>query len=115
VVDHLGQFSGGAAATGVALFVFGHIIAVVLAGIALYRSRAVARWIAVALIVSQPLHFVAFVVPGNRWLDAAAYGLTALGFGAAGWAFRRGEPAGDARVVYQSVEYQRPALLADLT
>jgi hypothetical protein len=65
------------------LFVAGHIIGMVLLGAALARARAVPAWAAVAVIVSQPLHLVAFVVLGNQPLDAAAWGLTAVGFGAA--------------------------------
>jgi hypothetical protein len=73
----------------VALFVIGHIVGTVLLGLALWRSRAVPAWIGIALAVSQPLHFVAFVVLASPPLDLAAYCLTALGFGAAGLALAR--------------------------
>ncbi len=33
--------------------------------------------------MSQPLHFVAFVIVGNQPLDACAWGLTALGLAGA--------------------------------
>ena len=62
---------------GIGLFVIGHIAGTVLLGCALWG--VVPRWACVALIVSQPLHFVAFVVLQNRYLDAASWGLTALG------------------------------------
>jgi hypothetical protein len=42
--------------------------------------RIAPRWASVALIVSQPLHFVAFVVLGIQPLDGFAWGLTAAGF-----------------------------------
>lgn len=61
---------------GVGLFVIGHIVGAVLLGLALRGT--VPRWAAIAMIVSQPLHFVAFVVLQNRYLDAASWGLTAL-------------------------------------
>ncbi|MFN0091409.1 MAG: hypothetical protein ACKVWR_14260 [Acidimicrobiales bacterium] len=90
LLDHLSSFTGSAASAAVALFVFGHLVATVIAGIALVRARVTPRLVAVGLAISQPAHFVAFVVLGSRVLDAAAYGLTALGFGAAGYAFWRG-------------------------
>jgi hypothetical protein len=65
---------------GIGLFVIGHIVGAVLLGSALWGT--VPRWAAVALIVSQPLHFVAFVVLQNRYLDAASWGLTAVGLAA---------------------------------
>lgn len=89
LLDHLSNFTGGAASAAVALFVLGHILATVIAGIALFRARVVPRPVAVGLALSQPAHFVAFVILSNQALDAAAYGLTALGFGAAGYAFWR--------------------------
>ncbi len=61
------------------LFVAGHIVGMVLLGAALWRAHAVPDWAAIAIIVSQPLH-LAFVILGNQPLDAAAWGLTALGF-----------------------------------
>jgi hypothetical protein len=89
VLDHLGSFASPSLAVAVMLFVVGHIVGTVLLGLALWRSRAVPRAIAGALTVSQPLHFVAFVILGNDVLDGLAYLLTALGFGAAGWAVHR--------------------------
>lgn len=74
---------------GVLFFVVGHLLGTTLLGIALVRSRAVPAVIGWLLAVSQPLHFVAFVILGSRWLDAGAYLLTALGFGVAGWAYYR--------------------------
>lgn len=61
------------------LFVAGHIVGMILLGAALWRAHAVPAWAGVAIIVSQPLH-LACVLLGNQPLDAAAWGLTALGF-----------------------------------
>jgi hypothetical protein len=65
---------------GIGLFVLGHIVGAVLLGAALWGI--VPRLASVALIASQPLHFVAFVILQNRYLDAASWGLTALGLAA---------------------------------
>ena len=64
-----------------AVFVAGHVLGTVLLGLALWR--AVPRWAAVAIIVSQPLHFVAAVLVGSHVLDAAAWTLAAVGFAVA--------------------------------
>jgi hypothetical protein len=61
------------------VFVAGHVLGMVLLGAALWQARAVPVWAAIAVLVSQPLHFVAFVIAGNQALDACAWGLTALG------------------------------------
>jgi hypothetical protein len=61
-----------------AVFVACHVLGTVLLGLALWR--AVPRWAAIAVVVSQPLHFVAAVVLSSHVLDAVAWGLTALGF-----------------------------------
>lgn len=70
----------GVFGVGIGLFVIGHIAGAVLLGAALWGT--VPRWASVALIVSQPLHFVAFVLVQNRILDAFSWGLTALGLAA---------------------------------
>jgi len=69
------------AATATALFVTGHILGIVLLGVALWR--VIPRWAAVALIVSQPLHFIVAVIVPNHPLDVLAWLLTAVGFTAA--------------------------------
>jgi hypothetical protein len=63
---------------GIGLFVIGHIVGAVLLGAALWGT--VPRFACILLIVSQPLHFVAFVMLQNRVLDALAWGLTAVAF-----------------------------------
>jgi hypothetical protein len=70
----------GMAAGGV--FVIGHVLGTVLLGMAMWRSRSVPRWAAVATAVSQPLHFVAAVIVGSHTLDLFAWGLTAVGMAA---------------------------------
>lgn len=48
------------------------------------------RWAAVVLGVSQPIHFVAFVVLDNPYVDAVAgWGFTAAGFTAVAVALLR--------------------------
>jgi hypothetical protein len=69
------------ASTATGVFVVGHIVGIVLLGLALWR--AIPHWAALALIVSQPLHFVVAVVAPNHVLDALAWVLTAVGFAAA--------------------------------
>jgi hypothetical protein len=75
--------SGGVAGV---VFVLGHVVGTILLGTALWRSRVVARWAAVAVIVSQPIHFVAAVIVTNHTLDLFGWGLQAVGFAAVGWA-----------------------------
>lgn len=61
----------------IGLFVIGHVAGAVLMGLALRGTLP--GWAWVALAVSQPAHFVSFVILQNRVLDAASWGLTALG------------------------------------
>jgi hypothetical protein len=72
---------------GLGAFVLGHIVGMVLLGVALWRI--IPRWASLALIVSQPLHFVAFVVLGVQPLDGFAWSLTAAGFAACAYTILR--------------------------
>ena len=72
-----------------AVFVVGHVVGTVLLGIAMWRSQIVARWAAVAVMVSQPIHFVAAIIVPNHTLDLFGWGLQAAGFAAVGWAILR--------------------------
>jgi len=74
----------GPATLSIVVFVVGHIVGTVLLGAALWRARAVPVWAALAVIISQPLHFVAFVIVGSQPLDVVAWGLMAVGLGVAG-------------------------------
>jgi hypothetical protein len=67
---------------GVAVYALGHIVGVILLGIALLRGRVIAGWAAWALIVSQPLHLVFAVVIPSNILDVLAWTLTTIGFAA---------------------------------
>ena len=69
------------------LFPLGHILGLVLLGIALWRGRVVPGWAALAIGVSQVLHFVFAVIVPNHALDGLSWGLTALGFAVAAVAF----------------------------
>jgi hypothetical protein len=62
------------------LFVLGHVVGTVLLGIALWRSHRVPRWVALATVVCQPLHFVAAVVLVSPPLDLLAWGLNGVAF-----------------------------------
>jgi len=77
----------------VGVFVVGHVVGTVLLGLALLRSRAIRAPFAWALTISQPLHFVAFVVLGVQVLDVVAWALTTVGMAAAGVALVRGRRA----------------------
>jgi hypothetical protein len=65
---------------GVAAFVLGHIVGVILLGVALLRGRVIPAWAAWALIASQPLHLVFAVIVPSNLLDALAWGVTTVGF-----------------------------------
>jgi hypothetical protein len=67
-------------------FVLGHVVGMILLGVALLRGRTVPAWAAWALIVSQPLHVVFAVIVPSPALDAAGWGLTTVGFAAAAYA-----------------------------
>ena len=71
------------AIAGISTFgwVIGHILGMVLLGIALLRARAVPRWVAIALMVSQPMHLVSAVIVPSRLLDVTlGWGLTTVAF-----------------------------------
>ena len=62
------------------IFVLGHVLGTVLLGCALLRGTTIPRWAAIAIIVSQPLHFIAAVIVSSHELDLFAWGLNAVGF-----------------------------------
>jgi hypothetical protein len=64
------------------VFVIGHVVGTILLGCALWRGDAVPRLVALAVIVSQPLHFVAAVIVSSHGLDLFAWGLNTVGFAA---------------------------------
>ncbi|HEY3556622.1 MAG TPA: hypothetical protein VGL05_04145 [Kribbella sp.] len=71
------------------VFVIGHVLGTVLLGIAMWRSGVGGRWAAVAVAISQPIHFVAAVIVSSHGLDLIGWGLQAVGFAAVGWAILR--------------------------
>ncbi len=71
------------------VFVVGHVLGTMLLGIAMWRSRSVPRWAAVATTIAQPLHFVSAVVITSHPLDFAAWLLNAAGYAAATVAIAR--------------------------
>lgn len=81
IVDAAGGH--GAVLVAGVLFIVGHVVGMVLLGAALWRAHAVPAWAGLALVVSQPLHFVFAVIAPNAVLDACAWGLTALGLAVA--------------------------------
>ncbi|MDT4904689.1 MAG: hypothetical protein QOH52_2705 [Pseudonocardiales bacterium] len=64
---------------GIAIFVVGHVVGTVLLGIALLRSARIPKAAAWAVIVSQPLHFIATVIAGSPTLDLIGWSLTGIG------------------------------------
>jgi hypothetical protein len=64
------------------VFVVGHVLGTVLLGCALWHSDSVPRPAALAVLVSQPLHFIAAVILASHELDLFAWGLNAAGFAA---------------------------------
>jgi putative effector of murein hydrolase LrgA (UPF0299 family) len=77
-------------AIALGIWVPGHIVGMVLLAVALRRARVLPRWAAIVLGISQPVHFVAFVVLQNQYVDAfAGWGFTAIGFTAVAVALLR--------------------------
>jgi hypothetical protein len=82
---------------GTDLFVAGHILGLVLLGIALWRGRVLPAWAALLIAASQVLHlFFAVIVPVPA-LDGLAWGLTAVGFAVAGWTLLSGPDVAESR------------------
>ncbi len=71
------------------VFVVGHVFGTILLGIAMWRTHVGPRWAAIAVMVSQPTHFVAAVIVSSHTLDLVGWGLQAVGFAAVGWAILR--------------------------
>jgi hypothetical protein len=69
------------------VFVAGHVLGVLLLGIALWRAGVIPAWAGLLLAVSQPLHAVFAVGFPNNLLDACAWGMTAVGYAVAARAF----------------------------
>ncbi|MFC9693317.1 hypothetical protein ACFTSF_32510 [Kribbella sp. NPDC056951] len=83
------EVAHGSVGAAAVIFVVGHLLGTVLLGIALWRSRMVPRWAAIAVAISQPIHLIAAVVVVSHTLDLVGWGLQAVGFAAVGWAILR--------------------------
>ncbi len=71
--------TGAVAMVAGLIWLAGHIVGMVLIGIALGRAGIVNWWVAIALIISQPIHFIAAVIIPSRLLDVTlGWGLTTL-------------------------------------
>jgi hypothetical protein len=65
------------------LFVAGHIVGLILIGIALWRGHVLPSWAALLIAASQVLHFIFAVIVPVQALDGLAWGLAAIGFAVA--------------------------------
>lgn len=74
---------GPVVSVGTAVFVVGHVVGLILIGVALLRAGAMSSPAAWSLIISQPLHFVFAVVVPSNGLDAVGWVLGTIGFAAA--------------------------------
>jgi hypothetical protein len=65
---------------GIDVYVTGHLIGMVLLGIALWRSGAIPAWAGIAVAASQPLHLTAVLTGAPSLVDGATWGLVVVGF-----------------------------------
>ena len=66
---------------GILCFIVGHLLGMVLLGIAVVRARLVPWWVGAMIVVSQPVHVISAVVVPSRALDVlGGWGVTTLGF-----------------------------------
>lgn len=71
--------AGAVAMVAGLIWLAGHIVGMILIAIALGRAGIVKWWVAIALMVSQPFHFIAAVIIPSRLLDVTlGWGLTTL-------------------------------------
>ena len=72
------------------LFVLGNIVGTFLLGLALWRSRAVPRW-AAAAVMAWPLLHITGLVAGTEWIEVAGAIVQGAGFAAVGVKLLRGK------------------------
>lgn len=66
---------------GILAFVFGHLLGLIVLGIAVARSGLVHWWVGALIVVAQPVHVISAVVVPSRALDVVGgWGATTLGF-----------------------------------
>jgi hypothetical protein len=82
-----GVWSQPPVVTALILFLVGMVVGGILLGVALWRSRVAPTWMALALIVSSPLHLV--LPSGVTAVTALGWALTAVGYAAASLALLR--------------------------
>lgn len=71
--------NGALASVSGLIWLAGHIVGMILLGAALGRAGVVKWWVAIALMASQPFHFIAAVIIPSRLLDVTlGWGLTTL-------------------------------------
>ena len=89
----------GPVSFGSDVFVAGHVIGLILLGIALWRAGVVPGWAGLAIAVSQVGHVVFAIGVPNHLLDGCSWALTAVGFAAVAVALvRQPAAAGQAAV-----------------
>ena len=75
------------------IFITGHIVGMLVLGVAMLRAAITPAWAGLAVIAGTILHPLAFVGLGNHLLDGASYVIVAVGFGAAAVAIWRSTDA----------------------
>ncbi|GAA0497312.1 hypothetical protein Ade02nite_54460 [Paractinoplanes deccanensis] len=65
------------------LFVLGNVVGTFLLGLALWRSRAITRWAAAAIMIWPPMH-IAGLAAGVEWFEVTGAAVQGLGFAAVG-------------------------------
>jgi hypothetical protein len=88
-ITKVAEATHGSVGVAGVVFVVGHVLGTILLGSALWRSRMVPRWAAVATAISQPIHFIAAIILVSHTLDLVGWGLQAAGFAAVGWVILR--------------------------
>ena len=75
------------------IFITGHILGMLILGVAMLRARVTPVWAGLAVIAGTILHPLAFVGLDNHLLDGASYVVVAVGFAAAAVAIWRSTDA----------------------
>ena len=75
------------------IFITGHIVGMLILGVAMFRARITPAWAGLAVVAGTILHPLAFVGLGNHFLDGVSYVIVAAGFAAAAAAIWRSTDA----------------------
>jgi hypothetical protein len=65
------------------LFVLGNLVGTFLLGLALWRSRSITRWAALAVMIWPPMHVIGLLA-GVEWFEVVGAAVQGLGFAAVG-------------------------------